>query len=286
MESAQRKAEGPEPVGIAWIDTHAHLTSDRFRDDLEAVLGRAGAAGVEQIVSAATTARDSAETLDLASRWQGVHPAVAVHPNEVAEAEAGDWERIVALSGDSRVVAIGETGLDRYWDRAAFPLQQEWFDRHLELARQRQLPIIIHCRDAYVDVIDQLRALGRPVRGVLHSFTGTTGDAEALLELGLHLSFAGMVTFANRSLDALRAVATVVPEDRLLVETDAPYLSPHPHRGKRNEPAHVLLTGETVARSRGLDTGELARITTRNARVLFGLESRSHLDPMVLPQAP
>ena len=158
------------------------------------------------------------------------------------------------MIGRPGVVAIGETGLDRYWHRTPFADQQEWFDRHLTLAHDHDLPIVIHCRDCQNDIIQQLQQLGRPVRGVMHSFTGSWDDAEAYLALGLHLSFAGMITFTNKTLDALRDVAARMPLDRLLVETDSPYLTPHPFRGKLNEPARVALTAAKLAEIRGLSS--------------------------------
>ena len=154
------------------------------------------------------------------------------------------------MIGRPRVVAIGETGLDRYWDRTPFAEQQAWFDRHLALAHDHDLPIVIHCRDCQNDIIQQLQQLGRPIRGVMHSFTGSWDDAKAYLDLGLHLSFAGMITFTNKALDALRDVAARMPLDRLLVETDSPYLTPHPFRGKMNEPARVAVTAAKLAEVR------------------------------------
>ncbi len=259
----------PDPPAL--IDTHAHLTSPRFADDLRDVLDRATRNGVIHIVTAGTTARNSQEGIALAHRDTRISAAVAIHPNDAGEAEPGDWDRIVALAGEERVVAIGETGLDRYWDRTPFEVQQGSFDRHLRLARDRNLPVIIHCRECYADVIEQLARQGKPICGVLHSFTGTQEDATALLDLGLHLSFAGMVTFANKSLDPLRDVAARMPADRLLVETDSPYLSPHPFRGKTNEPARVALTAARIAELRSISLEELAFQTTRNARRLFSL---------------
>jgi TatD DNase family protein len=258
------------------IDTHAHLASPRLAGEIAAVLERARAAGVEHIVAPATTAEDAGEVVRLA---QG-HPAmisgaVAIHPNDGAEAKPGDWERIAALAGEPGIVAIGETGLDGYWDRTPFALQQELFDRHLDLARRRDLPVIIHCRDCYPAVIAQLERQGGPTRGVLHSFTGTADDARALLALGLHLSFAGMITFNNKALDPLRAVAAEAPADRILVETDSPYLSPHPFRGKPNEPARVALTAAKLAELRGIALEELAFQTSANARRLFCLSTSS-----------
>ena len=253
------------------VDTHAHLQDDALRGDLPALLSRAREAGVERIIAVGTTAADSALVVETAGSYPGVFAAVGVHPNHAAEAAPGDWERVVELSGRPGVVALGETGLDRHWDFTPFAVQQEWFDRHLALALERGLPVVIHCRDCERDLIDHLRRLGRPVKGVLHSFTGTWDDAQAFLAVGLHVSFAGMVTFTNKKLDALRNVAARVPLDRLLVETDSPYLAPHPHRGRTNEPAFVRLTAARVAEVRGMGAADLARATSENARRLFSL---------------
>ncbi|MDR3620749.1 MAG: TatD family hydrolase [Paludisphaera borealis] len=260
----------PPPFGPL-IDTHAHLEDDRLRANLSDVLAHARAAGVVQVVAIGTTAADSAEVVAIAGAHPGVFAAVGVQPNHVAEAVDGDWERIVELASRPRVAAIGETGLDRYWDRAPFDQQQDWFGRHLRLAHDLDLPVVIHCRDCEADVIAQLAALGRPVRGVLHSFTGTIDHAREFVALGLHISFAGMLTFKNKGLDALRAAAAVVPLDRLLVETDSPYLSPDPVRGRPNQPAHVAWTARKLAEVRGVSPDEIARATTANARRLFAL---------------
>lgn len=253
------------------VDTHAHLDDPRLFNDLDAVLTRARLAGVGQVVAIGTTAEDSGIVASIARERRGVFAAVGIHPNHVAEAEDGDWERVVALFDEPKVVAVGETGLDRYRDNTPFDRQQEAFDRHLALARGRDLPIVIHCRESARDILDQLKRGPRPLRGILHSFTGNWEEAREFLEMGLHLSFAGMLTFGNKSLDALRDAASRVPLDRLLVETDSPYLSPHPFRGKTNEPGRVALTAETLARLRGLPLATLAEITTGNARTLFRL---------------
>jgi TatD DNase family protein len=264
-------ASPPEGGLSPLIDTHAHLDDPRLLGDLQEVLERARASGVVQVVAIGTTAADGAEVVELARSHRGIFAAVGIHPNEAAGATDDDWAAILNLAARPGVVAIGETGLDRYWDRTPFATQQEWFDRHLELADRLDLPVVIHARDCAVDLIDQLRALGRPVVGVQHSFAGTWDDARAFLDLGLHLSFAGILTYTNRSLDALREVAARVPLDRLLVETDSPYLSPHPFRGKTNEPSRVAVTARRLAEIRGLAPEELARITTGNARRLFRL---------------
>jgi TatD DNase family protein len=255
----------------ALVDSHAHLQDPVFRDDLASVLKRAREAGVVRVVGIGVTAADSAEVVEIARLNSGVFASVGVHPNSAAEAARGDWERIVSMISLPKVVALGETGLDRYRDHTPFALQQEWFDRHLALAIERDLPVVIHCRECERDIIEQVTRLGQPVRGVLHSFTGTWDDAQAFLDLGLHLSFAGMVTFTNKKLDPLRDVAARVPLDRLLVETDSPYLSPHPFRGARNEPGRVAFTAARIAECRGMDLADLARATTANASRLFGL---------------
>jgi TatD DNase family protein len=254
------------------VDTHAHLQDEQFAPPaLGDVLRRAREAGVVQVVVIGTTAADSREAVEIAGRWRGVFAAVGVQPNCAAEATDDDWERVVDLAGRPGVVALGETGLDRYWKFTPFEVQQTWFDRHLALAHERGLPVVIHCRDCEADITAQLERLGRPVHGVLHSFSGTWDQARAFLDLGLHLSFSGMVTFSNRKLDSLRDAAARTPLERLLVETDSPYLSPHPHRGLPNEPARVTLTAHRIAELRGIDPGVLARATTENARRLFAL---------------
>lgn len=254
-----------------WVDTHAHLEEPGLGNDLPGVIARARAAGVIQVVAIGTTADDSATVARIAAESPGVFAAVGVHPNHAAEACPGDWERVCELIDKGKVVALGETGLDRYRDNTPFPLQQEWFARHLDVAEERGLPVVIHCRQSERDLIEQMGRLGRNVRGVLHSFTGTWDDARAFLELGLYLSFAGMLTFTNKALDPLRDVASRVPLDRLLVETDSPYLSPHPHRGRSNEPARVAVTAARLAEVRGVAVEDLARATTANARRLFAL---------------
>jgi TatD DNase family protein len=253
------------------VDTHAHLDDKRLREDLDGVLERAARAGVTRIIAIGTTVATSEAVVQISRKYPGVFAAVGVHPNDAAEAADGDWLRIADLADQPGVVAVGETGLDRYWKRTPFEQQQEWFDRHLTLAQQRQLPVVIHCRDCQSDIIEQLQRLRRPIRGVMHAFTGNWEEAETFLGLGLHLSFAGMVTFQNKGLDSLREVAVRVPSDRLLVETDSPYLSPHPFRGQSNEPARVAITTQHLAEIRRVRPEDLAEISTANALQLFRL---------------
>ncbi len=254
------------------FDTHAHLFDERFAGDLPAVLERAAAAGVGRVVCVGIDRDTSAASLDIARRFPAaVVAAVGLQPNHVAEAAAGDWDEVVRLAADPRAAALGETGLDRYWDRAPFPQQEDYFARHLDLSRRTGKPVVIHCREAEADVVRVLRAdfdRHGPVRGVMHSFTGDAATAEACLAMGLYVSFAGMVTYKTAA--DLRAVAKAVPADRLLVETDCPYLAPVPHRGKRNEPAFVAHTAAVIAAERGESAATLAARTSENATALFG----------------
>jgi TatD DNase family protein len=255
------------------IDTHTHLFDDRFHPDLPAVLDRAAAAGIEHVVCLGIDRESSITSVALANRFPLVVAAVGIQPNSVAEAQPGDWDEVVRLArSEPRVVAIGETGLDRYWDRTPLTLQEDYFARHIELARQVGKPFVIHCREAEADVVKMLRAeydRYGPVRAVMHSFTGDQATAEACLQIGLFISFAGMVTYPTAQ--PLREVAKAIPLDRLLVETDCPYLAPQPVRGKRNEPAYVVHTATLLAELKGVSLAELAEYTSRNARTLFGL---------------
>ncbi len=254
-----------------YFDTHAHLDQAEFDEDRQQVLERARAAGVTSILAVGITADSSEATLKLASATEGMYAAVGIHPNYAGQAEPGDWDRVLALVGQPKVVALGETGLDRYWDYTPFEVQQDYFDRHLRLSQQTGLPVVIHSRDCDEDILAMLREAARrgPLRGILHSFSSTTQTAAECLSLGLHISFAGMATF--RKSDALREVAKSIPADRILIETDSPYLSPHPLRGKRNEPANVVHTAACLAEVRGQSVEEFAALTTANARRLFNL---------------
>jgi TatD DNase family protein len=254
------------------IDTHAHLDDERFHADLPLVLARAQAAGVAPIIVIATTAPTSATCVGLAGQHGDLFASVGIQPNHVAEAAPDAWDEVLRLAGSPKVVALGETGLDRYWDYTPFPQQEDYFARHLDLGRHQRLPVVIHCRNAEADTVRMLRAefdRHGPIAAVMHSFTGDLATAEACLAMGLYISFAGMVTYKNAQ--PLRDVVACVPLDRLLVETDSPYLAPVPVRGQRNEPAHVVHTAACLAGVLGVEAEVIAAATTRNARALFGL---------------
>jgi TatD DNase family protein len=252
------------------FDSHCHLDPMRFGEELPDVLARARAAGVTRLAVIGTRAADSEAAAELAASQPGIVAAAGIHPNDVADAEPGEWDRIERLAGSGRVAAIGETGLDWYRTTSPPALQREYFDRHLRLAQRLSLPVVIHTRESIRDTLDMLRAaVARgPLKPVLHSFTGTAAEAAEAVDIGCHLGFAGMVTF--RSAAVLREVAKGVPLDRLLVETDSPFLSPEPFRGKRNEPANVVHTARCLALARGEALESFAAATTANARRVFG----------------
>jgi TatD DNase family protein len=253
------------------IDTHAHLDQEDFDADRDAVVANANEAGVGTILAVGCTAESSRRCVELAAQYDCVYAAVGIQPNYVAEAKEGDWDEIRRLVSEPKVVAIGETGLDRHWDFSPIELQQDYFDRHLRLSQETDLPFVVHTRETDQDNLAMLTAAAArgPLRGVMHSFCSDADYARQFLDLGLYISFAGMVTFKKS--DDLRSVAASIPADRILVETDSPYLSPHPLRGKRNEPARVALTATCVAEARGETPEEFAALTTANARRLFRL---------------
>ncbi len=254
---------------MALIDTHAHLTSPEYDTDLDAVLSRAGAGGVDGIVVVGFDLGTSRQAVDLAGRYQGMVAAVGMHPNEALYLEPGEQGALAELAAAPAVAAIGETGLDYYRNRAPRDVQMGAFCWHLELAQRCSLPVIVHDREAHADVLRALQdhAVDGQVRGVMHCFSGGDDLLEAVLTLGMYVSLGGPVTYPNarRPLE----IARRVPLDRLLLETDCPWLTPAPHRGERNEPAHLPYVARRIAEVRGLSEEELAAATSANARTLF-----------------
>ncbi len=253
------------------FDTHAHLNDTKFKDDVDAVVFRAKDNGVSKIVVPGTDIHDSVAAIELAKRFPDtVYAAVGVHPHE-ADSFAQEKLNVLNsfLSSDDRsyIVAIGEIGMDFYRNYSSRESQHRAFRSQIELAIEHELPIIVHVRDAFDDVFDVLRDYSGDVKGVFHCFGGGVDEATEALKLGFWISFAGNVTFkkAGKILDVVR----VVPDDRLLVETDAPYLTPVPFRGKRNEPSFVVYTLTKVAELRGVDVESMARITYSNAVEVF-----------------
>ena len=254
------------------FDTHTHIDQEEFDEFRSEVIERASNEGVTQIVAVGCTAQASRKCVAIAAEYPGVYAAVGIQPNYVAEADPDDWSIIEELAKAPNVVAIGETGLDRHWDFSPFDLQQDYFDRHMRLAEQHDMPFVVHMRDCDEDILVMLREAHKrgKLKGIMHSFTGSEEMAAECVEMGMHISFAGMITYKNAG--DLRNCAKTIPVERLLIETDCPYLSPVPVRGKKpNEPTHVKHTAQCVAEVRGESFAELAAQTTKNAEQLFGI---------------
>jgi TatD DNase family protein len=251
------------------IDSHCHLALPAFDADRPAVLARARAAGVTGLIDVGIGPGSWERTLALADAEPDIWAALGLHPNDVAGAPDDAPDDLARLLPSPRVVAVGETGLDYHWQRTPPERQRAALVAHLDLARRFGLPVIYHCRDAYDDLLDVLAAEGRDLAGVLHCFGGTLAQAHRALDLGLHLSVGGTVTF--KSATAVREVVASLPPERLLLETDAPYLAPQPFRGQRNEPAHVATVAAGVAAARQEAVAATAAQTTAAAARLFRL---------------
>ena len=253
------------------VDTHAHLIDKAFDPDRQGAVERAIEAGVHYVLSMGNCLESSRRAADLAVSCAGVHAAVGVHPSEVGgAAEERTLKGIARLLENPKVAAVGEIGLDYYRDGAPRKLQRRWFRRQIRLAVEAGKPIAVHCREAADDVYEILEA-ERAWRagGVIHCFTGDGEQARKFLDIDFHLGAGGAVTFSRS--EALREVFERVPMERVLLETDSPYLAPPPHRGKRNEPAYLPRVAEALAELRGITPEEAARATTENARRLFGI---------------
>ena len=252
------------------FDSHAHVDDKRFNDDREETIKRAADNGLEAILNAGADMFSSARAVELAARHAMVYASVGIHPHDAKEAREADYQQLADWCGQAKVVAVGEIGLDYHYDFSPRDLQRQVFVRQLDLARQMGKPVIIHNREAHADSLAIVKAEGKGLSGVFHCFSGSVEMARELLKLGWYLSVAGPVTFANAH--KLHEVVQAVPLERLLVETDSPYLTPAPFRGRRNEPAYVRYVAEKVAAIRGLDAAELAAATTANAKRFFGIK--------------
>jgi len=292
----------PSPRYLPLIDTHAHVNLDEFAPDLDDLFARSRAGifptirgrqvddpvmrpFIAGLVCPSVDLATSQRALELASRFNFVFAAVGVHPNHTRLLQEGEWERILELidrSSRERLVAVGETGLDRYWDDAPFDLQLDYFVKTLELGYEKNLPVIIHSREANDDLdgvlrdfyADKKKALdSRFAFGVVHSFSGTTEQAERWLELGFCLGFGGFVTYTQKKFAEVWAAAKLAPRDKILLETDCPFLTPHPLRGKleRNEPLTTAFVARRLAELRDVSTSEIVEQTFRNATRLFNL---------------
>jgi TatD DNase family protein len=260
------------------IDSHCHLNFNAFDQDRAQVIARAQEAGVVAFINPGTNLDDSRQVVALAEEFPELYAAVGVHPNDAAVFNETALAQLRELAGHPKVVAIGEIGLDYYWDEAPRPVQRRVFEQQLELAREIGKPVIIHQRDSAADTMDVLRQWAKGARHpvddhhlglVLHSFSGDQAMAEEAIALGFYIGISGPVTFKNER--NLPGIVASLPPERLLVETDAPFLSPHPFRGKRNEPARVKLVAERVADLQNLTLAEMSRRLTENTKLLFKL---------------
>lgn len=256
---------------VSLIDSHAHLTDARFQDDFTEVVARAKANGVTTIINVGSDLPSSYAVVALTAQAAGFYAAIGIHPHDAKSADAQALQELKELAAHPKVVAIGEIGLDYYYNHTPPAQQLAVLRQQIRLARELALPIIIHDRDAHEDVLTVLREeKAQEVGGVMHCFSGDLDFAQRCLELGFYISFAGPLTFKKAG--ALPEVAQQVPLERILVETDCPYLAPVPCRGQRNEPANVRYVAAKVAELRQLELAEVAAITSKNAQQLFSLD--------------
>lgn len=252
------------------VDSHAHIQGKEYAGETAAVIERARAAGVEQIIAVggAGDMSSNSEAVHLADAFANIYATVGMHPHDAKDVGPDELQKLKDLTLHPKVVAVGETGLDYYYDHSPREVQRRVFAQFIHMAHDTELPIVVHERDAAGDAADLLRSEGEgKLCGVIHCFTGNYEAARAYLDLGFYISFTGIITFKNA--DDLRDVARRVPLERILVETDSPYLTPVPHRGKRNEPAYVRLVAATVANIKGVSLEDVAQVTTDNTRRLF-----------------
>jgi TatD DNase family protein len=251
-------------------DSHAHLEMNDFDRDRNEVIRRAGEAGVDLIITVGTTLDDCRKAISIANTFKNVYAAIGIHPHEVKDIDETTYENIKMMAKMDKVVAFGEIGLDFFRNLSPRDVQIRRFEEQLELAGEIGLPIIIHDRDAHQETLKMLEGWKVRHRGVIHCFSGDYIMAEKCLDMGFSISITGAVTFGKS--EKLQEVVRHVPVTHLLLETDAPYLTPHPHRGKRNEPAYVVHTARKVAEIKGISLEELTSMTYQNTKSLFGIK--------------
>ncbi|WP_297987269.1 TatD family hydrolase [Anoxybacillus sp.] len=252
------------------FDTHAHLNATQFNEDVEQVIERARAEGVSHIVVVGFDRPTIERAMELAEQYSFIYAAVGWHPVDAIHMTDDDLMMIEQLAAHPKVVALGEMGLDYYWDQSPKEVQKEVFRKQIRLAKKVKLPIIIHNRDATADIVHILREeQAAEVGGVMHCFTGSVEVAHQCIDMNFYISFGGPVTFKNAKKP--KEVAKEISLDRLLIETDCPYLTPHPFRGKRNEPSYVKYVAEAIAELKGVSFDEVAQKTSDNAKRLFGI---------------
>jgi len=259
-----------EEISLRLIDSHAHIQGSEYADEIAGVVQRAKEVGVDEIivVGGAGEFGSNEAAVALAESFPGLYATVGMHPHDAKQVGTDELKRLKDLAANPRVIAIGETGLDFYYSHSPHDTQRSVFSQFIGLGQELDLPLVVHERDAHRDCAELLCSLGAGrLRGVIHCFTGDYDAARNYLDLGFYLSFTGIITFRNA--DALREVVRKVPLEKILVETDSPFLTPVPHRGKRNEPAHVRFVAQTIADVKNVRLEEVARVTTNNVRQLF-----------------
>ena len=253
------------------FDTHMHLNARQYEEDQEEVIQRATEAGVPTMVVVGFDDETIPLAIELAEKYDHIYAAVGWHPVDAIDCKPEHLDWLESLTKHPKVVALGEMGLDYHWDKSPKEVQQEVFRKQIRLAKKLQMPIIIHNREATADVIRILQEEDvAEIGGIMHCYSGTLEEVQPCLDMNFYISLAGPVTFKNAK--EVKEVAKIIPLDRLLIETDAPYLAPHPYRGKRNEPSYVKLVAEEIARLREMDFATICEITTRNAFDIFGIK--------------
>lgn len=264
------------------VDSHAHLDMPQFEQDLPRILERAKEAAVEYIITVGSDLPSSKQAVKLAEQHERIYAAVGIHPHDAKTVTEDTCQILAGLAYDSdKVMAIGETGLDYHYDNSPRDIQRQVFKRQLELANQLELPVIVHSREADEDTLAILEDMPVRKKGVMHCFSGDRGMLEKCLEMGFYISLAGPVTFPKAQ--ALRHVAKFIPNERLMIETDCPYLAPVPWRGKRNEPSYLVAIAQKVAELKGLSLEDIARITSLNVCRLFGINGADTRSKIAYP---
>ena len=251
-----------------YFDTHTHLDDEKFDEDRDQVIKSLQQEGVSLAVNVGSDIASSKRSIALSKQYDFIYASVGVHPNEVGAMGEEDLKTLEEMAQHEKVVAIGEIGLDYYYDEPPKDVQKFWFEKQLRLAEKLNMPFIIHDRDAHQDTMEIIKKVGY-TRGVMHCFSGSREMANIMLNMGFYISFAGQVTFKNAP--KVKEVAAMVPLDRLLIETDSPYLTPEPHRGKRNNSAFVKFTCAQIANLKGIPVEEVANITLENGKKFYGI---------------
>ncbi len=250
------------------IDTHAHLDFEEFQVCFEEIRNEAEKAGVEKIIIPGVTLHDTPKIINIIEKYENIYGAVSVHPSEAKDWQDENYDKLKQNAQHEKIVAIGETGLDFYWDKSFIDMQKHVFREHIKLAKELHLPLIVHNREAHADTIEILKEFPQ-VKGVMHCFSGSAEFASECVKIGYYIALGGPVTFKNAKKP--KEVAEKIPLEWLLLETDSPFLAPHPFRGKQNDPSKIKLVAEEIAKIKGISFEEVANITSQNAENLFVL---------------